>query len=180
MRPAGDDDLRPSVFVSRPSAVTRPQRELEKAWLTGLAGFGFAPMMLLRDDYASNPWAQLRHAVSAAQGALILGFRQLRVDRGEWRPDTLDAREVEGWLPTPWNHVEAGLAIMLGIPVLVVPEDGIVEGVFSSDTWGSGVHAATMDLWASPAAPADPSLRAWVLAVRRRAQGDLGTRSLAD
>jgi hypothetical protein len=180
MRPAGDDDLRPSVFVSRPSVVTQAQRELEKACLTGLAEFGFAPMMLRRDDYASNPWAQLRRAVSAAHGAVILGFRQLRVDRGEWRPDTLEAREVQGWLPTPWNQVEAGLAIMAGLPVLVVPEDGIVEGVFSSDTWGSGVNATTMDLWASPSAPADPSLRAWALAVRRRAQGDFRTRSLAD
>lgn len=163
------DDPNPRVFVSRPSVVTQPQRERERAWLTGLATLGFSAITVRREDYSPNPWTALRHTVTKAHGALILGFRQTRALRAVSLPDTPQEHDVDGWLATPWNQIEGGLAIMAGLPVLIAPEDGIVEGVFARDTWGGEVRTAPIDLWTSNEATTNPSVRSWELAVRRRA-----------
>jgi hypothetical protein len=97
---------------------------------------------------------------------LILGFRQVRIDRGELRPGTPEARQLEGWIATPWNQVEGGLAIMAGLPVLVAPEDGVVEGIFDGDAWASPARTAPIDLWSLPDAAANPAVQAWALKVR--------------
>jgi hypothetical protein len=72
--------------------------------------------------------------------------------------------------PTPWNFLEAGLAIMADLPVLVAGEEGLApEGIFSHDVWGEGVHGVAIRIWAGGMeAGADPALKAWTIAVRRR------------
>lgn len=159
----------PQIFVSRPSTLTAAQESLEGKWLAGLIGLGFTPNALPRGDYDPDPWTEIREMVEAADGALILGFRQLRLDRGKWRPETPLAAESSGWLATPWNQLEAGMAIMAGLPVLVVPEEGVTEGIFAGDTWTDQVGAAPIDLWDSPDGAGDPALSGWALAVREHA-----------
>lgn len=137
--------------------------------MTGLTNLGFVPVILQRDDYGPDPWAALLQAVRTSHGALVLGFRQLRVNDGEWRPGTPETRDLDGWSATPWNHVEAGLAISADIPVLVVPEDGVAEGIFAAEAWTGGVRAAPIDLWSSGGPAAHPPARAWARAVHQHA-----------
>jgi hypothetical protein len=160
------------VFVSRASVLTQPQRELQQAWIEGLAGWDFAPVMLRREDYVPSPWGALRHSVATAHGAVILGFRQGRVEKAQWRPGTQEERRLDGWLATPWNQIEGGLALMAGLPVLVAPEEGVEEGVFAPDAWTGEARGAPIDVWASRNPAAHPSLQAWALAVRRRADSE--------
>jgi hypothetical protein len=159
----------PNVFVSRASTLTPAQREVEGAWLAGLAELGFTPLVLRREDYVPGSPTAIRQAISRAHGALILGFRQVRIDRGELRPGTPEARQHAGWTATPWNQVEGGLAIMADLPVLVVPEEGVVEGIFDGDAWAGPERTAPIGLWNSPGADANPAVRAWALEVRDRA-----------
>jgi hypothetical protein len=157
----------PGVFVSRPALLTGSQQALDRAWSVGIATLGFAEIAIAREAYAPLPWEQLRGAIREADGALILGFRQLSVGAGLWRTGTPDEASANGWYPTPWNQLEAGLAIMAGLPVLVAPEEGVVDGVFSSDILGGSVHGVPIDIWAGDDARRDPALQAWTIAVRR-------------
>jgi hypothetical protein len=149
--------------------VTQRQQELEQAWIRGLTGLGFTPVTHRREDYAPNPWATLRRAVATSHGTVILGFRQARVEGVQWRPETPEERELDGWLATPWNQIEGGLAVMAGLPVLAASEDGIAEGIFARDTWTGEVRAAPIDIWSSDDPASHPSLQAWALTVGQRA-----------
>ena len=127
-----------------------------------------------RDDYAPVPWGQLRRAVMTADGAVVLGFRQLHVTLGEWRPGTSEARTPAAWYPTPWTQIEAGMAVMAEVPVLVVADAEVSDGVFAPDVWGGRVFGLP--------AGADETARrevldAWAAAVsarvlRRTGDGD--------
>jgi len=54
-------------------------------------------------------------------------------------------------------QIEAGMAIVSGIPVLVAPEAGVCEGVFARENWIGNVFGtsadevdyAEVDAWAS-------------------------------
>lgn len=113
-----------------------------------------------RRHYTPVPWQQLRDAVASAHGVVVCGFGQLHVTAGEWRPGTEEARPAQEWYATPWNQIEAGLAIMARVPLLVTANGQLSDGVFSTDVWGDCVfgvpaHAATsarnevLDRWAT-------------------------------
>jgi hypothetical protein len=157
------------VFVSRPAVLTPDQETLYGQWLDGLAALGFAPITIPRADYAAPPWHQLRQVVSRASGALILGFRQVIVDHGCRRSGPSKQASAVGSYATAWNQLEAGLAVMAGLPVLVVPEEDVKEGAFAPEVWGSGVYGARMDVWTAGDGARDRSIRAWAMAVSRDA-----------
>jgi len=158
----------PRVFVSRPAVLSPQQGASCDSWLSALTELGLEPFGLARAVYDAAPWEQLRDAIRAADGALVLGFRQLEVSDGEWRSATSEAAPPARWWATPWNELEAGLAIMASIPVLVAAEEGIEEGVFASDVWGDGVYGFGFTLGATLEPPPSP-VAAWAGAVHSRA-----------
>lgn len=150
------------AFVSRPGALTREQELTCREWLDAIRALGIEPVGLTRAEYDPTPWRQLSEAIRSADGALVFGFRQLEVVDGRWREGTPEASASERWWATPWNSLEAGLAIMAGRPLLVAADDGVGEGIFSPDVWGSGVYGLSLGAELDPA-PAP--LRSWAEAV---------------
>jgi hypothetical protein len=173
--------MKPRVFVSRSAVLTGEQSTVYHRWLDHLLALGFDPFALTRADYEPVPWEQLREAITEADGALVLGFRQLNVKQSWWRPSTAEMTPWSGWLATPWNQVEAALAIMALVPVLVVPEAGVTEGVFSSHICGGELHRVDLDADLPPdkligdpgisdeAAPSLRAVMAWAHQVRTQA-----------
>ena len=119
-----------------------------------------------RDDYAPVPWEQLRRAVTTADGVVVLGFRQLHVALGEWRPGTSEARTAAAWYPTPWTQIEAGMAVMADVPALVVADAEVGDGIFAPDVWGGRVFGLPAS---ADAAARREILDAWAAAVSARA-----------
>jgi hypothetical protein len=158
--------MKPRVFVSRPAALTAEQDLRLRAWLVELELLSFESVELDRDSYGAVPWDQLRSAVGRADGALILGFRQLLVDDGVWRPETAESSVAARWWATPWNQIEAGLALMAGLPVLVAHEEGVNEGVFRADTRGGDLFGVSLDIDLEAAGTA---VARWAKAVSDRA-----------
>jgi len=99
----------------------------------------------------------LGRLINNADGTLVLGLRQLIVNSGVWRPDTPEEIELSAAWTSPWMQIEAGMAIVSGIPVLVAPEAGVCEGVFARENWignvfgtsADEVDSAEVDAWAS-------------------------------
>lgn len=127
------------VFVSRPAALSPGQRLTLGTWYRALARRGLELRTLSRNDYMRDPWAVLRQLLRAVQGAAVFGFRQIHISQGVLCSGTDEQRAAPHALASPWTQIEAGLAISADLPVLVLAERGISEGVFDPTTWGTQV-----------------------------------------
>ncbi len=162
----------PQIFVSRPAVLTVEQSAAMRCWIDQLSDLGFEGITVERRNYERLPWNQLRRAIAGADGALVLGFRQISVEEGCWRLGTREAGPAPGSFATSWSHVEAGLAIMAGIPLLVAPEDGVCDGVFAKEVWGQEVYGLAIEECAGrvelPSDRTMGTMHAWAQAVRAR------------
>ena len=151
----------PHVFVSRPATLNDVQAAQLTRWIDGLHTLGIHTRTLARPAYADPPWSQLRRILRSCDGVAIMGFaRSPAVDRHppSGPQQTSTARTGRA---TPWNHLEAGMAIQRNVPLLVVADEQVTEGVFAPGVWGGGVYGTS--LAANPVN--DPVVLAWSDAV---------------
>jgi len=149
-----------NIFMSFASVRTPAQLAVAEKWINHFARLQMSVLPELREP-SIQTLPTLKSRLLSADGAVVLGFRQLQVKKGSWRLGTVDERRASRWWATPWNHVEAGMAIMAGIPVLLLRDSGIHEGIFDPQLRGNRVYAADLD------APGDiEQVTAWVTAVR--------------
>jgi hypothetical protein len=158
----------PRVFVSSPTVLTRAQDATQRRVLREVERSGLAALYLDRTGYSVAPWRQLTQTIGKADGALVLGFRQMHVETGAWRPGTVEEGPAAGWYSTSWNQLEAGLVVMAGLPVLVLPEEGVRDGVFVPNLWDDNVYGVTMGTSGPPTLSQD-MFRDWVHAVHLHA-----------
>ncbi len=157
---------RPKVFISKPGTLTVLQQELVQQVTGILAKENIDATTVSRADYPSvGAISEVRRVLIGCSGALIIGFRQLEVIKGTWRSGTEEAASVEDVaLPTTWNHVEAGMAAMVGLPMLFLVERGVIGGLFELGDVG---HSVTI---IDPLKPNHDEIRqsieAWAHAVR--------------
>jgi hypothetical protein len=154
--------MTPRVFLCEPSGLAGPQRLVSDDWHERLFGLGLDVEQLRDADYEPNPWPGLMTRMRAAHGVVVLGFRQLYVSAGTWRPGTKSETEMAGTWSSPWLQVEVGLAVAEGLPLLVLPEPGVREGVFAPETWTSALFGTSM------AAPDDGIVDSWARSVEAR------------
>ncbi|CAM5580332.1 hypothetical protein GCM10010378_35520 [Streptomyces viridochromogenes] len=167
MSPTGEAE----VFLGAPSILTAPQQTRLEQWVAWLEGESFRVRRLNRDCHGEDPWHTLTEVLCQADGVVLLGFRQLDARRSVWRPGTEEEAPSSTWWTSPWLQLEAGIAVGLSLPVLVVPEDGVTEGVFDPAGWTGQVTGTALH---TPGAGAGP----WSDAVRRSRllRADGGTR----
>ncbi|WP_158808577.1 hypothetical protein [Beijerinckia sp. L45] len=131
------------VFVSCPTSLSKPQEAQRAIILAMLDTLNLEPRALGRSDYpAELPLREVLVIARHCAGGVILGFNQLTVTAGTWKPDTKAAKLVSGLtrLPTAWNHLEAGILFSLGRPLLVFKEPDISGGIFDLGTADVFVH----------------------------------------
>jgi hypothetical protein len=167
--------MTPRIFLSRPSLMSPEQEMAAGRWSRSLQRMGMEQIAPLIGYVGDTLWTTLRRNLEVADGALILGLGQLRIDEGCWRPDTVAPTDPPKWWPTPWNHVEAGMAIMAGLPLLVIRENGVAGGVFDSCEWTDGIYGADLD---SPAT--EPTVIAWASDVFARHRERIKRSSVAN
>jgi hypothetical protein len=131
-----------SVFVSRPTAVNAEQKSFCDALVDVLAGEGLRARTLGVTDYPGlAPLAEVLTLMRQCNGALALGLRQLHIETGEAKAGTSVAATVTDlYLSTPWNQIEAGMAIAMGLPLLVAREKGVEGGVFDIGSSDRFIH----------------------------------------
>ena len=127
--------MTPTVFLCEPSGLAAAQRLMSDHWHERLFGLGYDVEQLRDADYELDPWPGLKSRMRAAHGVVVLGFRQLYVSAGTWRLGAELEKDMTGTWSSPWLQVEVGLAVAEGLPLLVVPESGVCEGVFAPETW---------------------------------------------
>jgi hypothetical protein len=125
---AGDEavEVRRRVFLSQPAVLTPEQQALADRVSHVIETGGAEVVRLRRQDYpASGSCAEIRRLMGRCNAAAIIGVPQLAVAVGTFRPGTSEEAEVRDMVfATPWNHIEAGMAIAMDLPILVVRNVG--------------------------------------------------------
>lgn len=122
------------IFVSCPTQLNKFQESSKKKILDELENVGLEARTLGTSDYPTEfPLKEVLIMAKHCSGGVILGFEQLWVKKGIWKRDSNGVGsnlEKPISLPTPWNHLEAGILFSLQLPLLVFRENNISGGVF--------------------------------------------------
>jgi len=108
---------------------------------------GMSPQTLERADYPNfGALAEVQRLMGNCAGAVIFGFKELEVRDAVWRVGTPDEKQIK-WmcLSTSWNQIEAGMAITLGLPLLVISQRGVTGGIFDTTSGEHQVYRALVE-----------------------------------
>jgi hypothetical protein len=134
--------LKLPVFVSTPSALNPLQDQIFDFLTQALDQERLQPRTLGRSDYPkSDPITEAYYIARACYGGLIVGFAQLEFEQGVVKRGTPREQSVARTaLPTPWNHIEAGILVALRRPLLVFVENSVEGGVFDQGAYSGFLH----------------------------------------
>lgn len=79
-----------------------------------MEAMGYEVVFYERKEYRNfGQVGHIRTLISGCHGVIVFGLKQLEIKQGVFRPST-NEREVwcQKWLPTPWNEIEMGMALM--------------------------------------------------------------------
>src|SRR5207247_1367342 len=87
---------------------------------------------LERPDYSQfGALPEVHRIMKNCTGIIIYGFKQGEIYEGIWRSGTSEEKTIKNiLLSTPWNQIEAGMASVLDLPILVLTQRGIGGGIF--------------------------------------------------
>ncbi len=155
------------VFLSCPMWLSDRQRARKDAVLRILADHDLQPCTLAEVSRVAGPLSRVRAMLRTCAGAVVLGFGQTIVTEGVSKPGTSRQTPIAAGttLPSPWNQLEAGVAVGLGLPLLVLAEPGVAGGVFDLGPADDGYFCP----W-PPESSVDSQWTAWLKRVRDRGQ----------
>ena len=106
------------VFLSLPSQRTIEQQAHVVRFTKMLEEHGELP----RSEYSQfGQLSEVRRRISGCSGAAIFGFTRLQDNEDIPFPSETKSPTIQQHLtPTPWNHIEAGIAFVLDLPLLVM------------------------------------------------------------
>lgn len=131
------------IFLSCPTALSDRQESSRKLILRELERAYLEPRTLGRDDYPTElPLREVLMLARHCSGGVILGFEQILVESGMKKRETSESGTITSPtpIPSPWNHLEAGILFALNLPLLVFREEGVAGGVFDFGVTDVFVH----------------------------------------
>lgn len=128
----GSSEKHQTIFFSMPGKMAKDDQLLILGYKNQLRSMGYNVIEYARDPYPK--FGQLTHVKSAIEksdGLIAFGTHQTYIKEGTYRPGMSGEQQIiEKWKSTPWNEVEVGMAIMKGIPVLLVKDEDLNDGIF--------------------------------------------------
>ena len=139
------------VFLSRPTTLSQEQESSCRQITEMLDSLQLEPRTLGRSDYStSNPVNEVLAIARHCSGGVVLGFRQYYAATLTSKVGTPNAEDLaEVYLPSPWNHLESGILVALGLPLIVLKEQEIGGGVFDAGALDVFIHRLPSFPWDS-------------------------------
>lgn len=121
-----------TIFFSMPGYMSKSDEVTVLAYRQYLMKLGFEVIYYNRDTYPRfGQITQIKSAIEKSAAMVAFGTKQTYIKEGVYRPGMSGERKLnERWLSTPWNEVEVGMAAMIGIPILLVKDEFIDDGIF--------------------------------------------------
>ncbi|HWN09310.1 MAG TPA: pentapeptide repeat-containing protein [Pyrinomonadaceae bacterium] len=135
------------IFVSKPGILNGQQQHYLSMLKIKLEREGMIARAIERSDYPNfGTIGEIQRAMDECVGAVVLAFKQLEVRDGSWRSGTPEEKQIKGRsFSSPWNQIEAGMAAMLNIPILVLCQRGIDDDIFDPFANVDAIHRAFID-----------------------------------
>lgn len=120
------------IFFSMPGCISKREEALTKTYKEILESWGYSVCYYMKDDYPEyGQFSRVRESIGRSSAIIAFGFKQMCVEKGTVLPGTAKEKQLtDKWFNTPWNEVEVGMALMRGIPILLVKDEGIDSGIF--------------------------------------------------
>jgi hypothetical protein len=130
------------VFLSCPSHCDEHGMMIKAQIMQGVSDAGLELLMFPPEEYGTGaPLDEVKQRICICDAVIILGIPQIEAAQVKWHKDTSEEKLINKVLmATPWNHIEAGIAVALDKPVLII-RDKVSEGVFEI---GDQPHAITI------------------------------------
>lgn len=144
------------VFLSIAAPYLERQQEFLDCLRSYLIYRQLEPKTVGETEYSMDvPLVAVRRLELECYGVLAVAFRRSYIVKGVMRPGADlpspdDPRKPkykptdisDTWETSPWIHIEAAMAFQLGLPVLIIRENGVrSEGMLDQTT--SGLYAPT-------------------------------------
>jgi hypothetical protein len=119
-----------NIFLSRAAPHTHAQKAFLGELCDTLESRGLDARTVGESDFGMRPLEEIRGVMMECNGLLSVAFRRLVVHSGEDRPrNELEARvapiQPATWFTTPYCHLECAMAFQVGLPILVIVENGV-------------------------------------------------------
>jgi hypothetical protein len=116
--------MRKDVFLSLGRTATAEQEEFVFAIERLLKQHNVRPRTVGRTDFVSGkPLKKILNVMKKCSGTIVIAFERFHFAHGvEFKGSGKEATLSEVSLPTVWNQVEAGMAYVLGHPLLAIAE----------------------------------------------------------
>jgi hypothetical protein len=126
------------IFLSRPNWVSPVYTKGLEYFLNLLDSHELRPRTIGTTDFPNkSPMDEVIELLYKCEGAIIIGYPQIQINYGSIK-DTPITEPIS--LSTEWNHIEAGLAHALGLPLLVIHDQSISRGIFDRGVLNSFLY----------------------------------------
>ena len=131
------------IFVSKPNSLNASQSKFSNDLEEIIKTRGLQISSLGSKQYSNKaPLLGVHELMNDCEGAVIMGFKQIEVQQCIEKEGTdKESNNRKGFfLPTPWNHLEAGIAFALDLPLLIIREKGVEGGIFDVGVTDKFIH----------------------------------------
>ncbi len=119
------------IFISKSNVLSLEQETRYENLLEILQERGKIETLERTEYQPFGALSTISTQMKGCSGIVIIGFEQFKIKDGDFRSLTNEYKELcDISLATPWNHIEAGMAAMMGIPILILADEGINDGIF--------------------------------------------------
>ena len=131
---AKHDSTGKTIFFSMPGVMSKEDELMTKDYKQLLEKKGYEVVYYKYDDYPQfGQFNKVRHEIMRSSGMIAFGLKQINIHKASYRPGTQSEEEWEDkWLSTPWTEIEVGMGLMKGMPILLVSDPDISNGVFDN------------------------------------------------
>ena len=132
------------IFLSYPKTHTQKQSAFIEQLATYLRARGFEPRTLGVNEYDMDaPLTAIRRLMLESNGLITVALRRLWVQTGIWKKGAnvdwaKEAPTTDVWYTSPYCQIEPAMAYQLGLPILVLRENGVLaEGLLEKGVVGT-------------------------------------------
>lgn len=142
------------IFLSFP----QPHRQSQTRFIERISAYlrerGLEPRTLGVTEYdVDAPLRAIRRLLLESNGLITIAFRRLHIAQGTYRKDADEAAAIgkvaqiaDRWLTSPFCQIEPAMAYQLGLPVLILREEGVQdEGVLEKGVMGISMPVFSLD-----------------------------------
>lgn len=118
-----------NVFISMGNPFSASQEKFRDALMDFLREAGVEPRVISKTDFPTgNPLKDIARVIRECDGAIIVACERTYLETGAEKRQSPDEKPLKSLrFSTPWNQIEASMAYVLGLPILVLVEKGLQE-----------------------------------------------------